>query len=72
MPSPAPACEQRPRCAAATALPQAELGADSPVWELVRRDAIHELLTQDWLPNSKSKFLFNFLCVKLFLEELGT
>jgi asparagine synthase (glutamine-hydrolysing) len=51
---------------------QAELGADSPVWELVRRDAVHELLTQDWLPNSKSKFLFNFLCVKLFLEELGT
>ena len=25
----------------------------------------------EWLPNSKSKFLFNFVCAKLFLEEFG-
>jgi asparagine synthase (glutamine-hydrolysing) len=42
---------------------------DGPVWEHVRRDAIEEVLALDELPNSKSKFLFNFTCAKLFLEE---
>ena len=42
---------------------------DSPIWEHVRREAIEELLEFDELPNSKSKFLFNFVCAKLFLEE---
>ena len=51
-----------PRCAS-------ELLGDSPVWEHVRRDAIEQLLALDTLPNSKSKFLFNFVCAKLFLEE---
>lgn len=43
----------------------------SPVFDVVRRDRIEQLLELDWLPNSKSKFLFYFLTTKLFLEELG-
>jgi asparagine synthase (glutamine-hydrolysing) len=42
---------------------------DGPVWGHVRRDAIEQVLALDQLPNSKSKFLFNFVCAKLFLEE---
>jgi asparagine synthase (glutamine-hydrolysing) len=42
---------------------------DGPVWEHVRRNAIERLLSLDTLPNSKSKFLFYFVCAKLFLEE---
>jgi asparagine synthase (glutamine-hydrolysing) len=42
---------------------------DGRIWEHVRRDAIEGLLSLDTLPNSKSKFLFNFVCSKLFLEE---
>ena len=45
------------------------LRAPSPIWEHVRPEAIEELLALDTLPNSKSKFLFNFVCAKLFLEE---
>jgi asparagine synthase (glutamine-hydrolysing) len=43
--------------------------APSPIWDLVRRDKIVELLDTAFLPNSQSKFLFYFLCSKLFLEE---
>jgi asparagine synthase (glutamine-hydrolysing) len=50
---------------------RAELLADSPVWEHVRREKIVELLDRDWLPNSESKFLFYFLNAKFFLEELA-
>ena len=46
-----------------------ELLAPSPIWELVRKDKIVELLDKAFLPNSQSKFLFYFLCSKLFLEE---
>jgi asparagine synthase (glutamine-hydrolysing) len=42
---------------------------DSPIWEHVRREAVADLLEREQLPNSKSKFLFNFVCAKLFLEE---
>ncbi|MDX6650813.1 MAG: hypothetical protein QOJ97_2764 [Solirubrobacteraceae bacterium] len=45
------------------------LSEDSPIWDHVRRDAIEDILALDSLPNSKSKFLFNFVCAKLFLEE---
>ena len=41
----------------------------SPIWEHVRREAIEDLLELEQLPNSKSKFLFNFVCAKVFLEE---
>ena len=48
---------------------RAELLADSPLFEVVRREAVRELLDCADLPNSESKFLFNVLGVKLFLEE---
>jgi asparagine synthase (glutamine-hydrolysing) len=43
--------------------------APSPIWDLVRRDKITDLIDKAFLPNSQSKFLFYFLCSKLFLEE---
>ena len=45
--------------------------ADSPIYDLVRREAVEELLGCGPLPNSDSKFLFNFLNAKMFLEEFG-
>jgi len=54
-----------------TAESRDELLADSPVFDLVRRDAVERILDLGELPNSKSKFLFNFVNTKLFLEELG-
>ncbi len=50
---------------------RAELLADSPIFGIVRRDRIEHLLQQPDLPNSGSKFLFNFVCAKVFLEEFG-
>ena len=46
-----------------------EILADSPIFELVERSYIEGLLKQRALPNSESKFLFNFLCAKFFLEQ---
>jgi asparagine synthase (glutamine-hydrolysing) len=48
---------------------RAALLAPSPIWDLVRKDRITALLDEAFLPNSRSKFLFYFLCSKLFLEE---
>lgn len=48
-----------------------ELLADSPIFELVRRDKLAALLAKPELPNSESKLLFNIVCAKLFLEELA-
>jgi len=42
---------------------------DSPIFEIVRRDAISAILGKRNLLNSESKFLFSFLGCKLFLEE---
>lgn len=50
---------------------RAEVLADSPVFEHVRRDRIATLLEAGDLPNSQSKFLFYFLNAKIFLEEFG-
>ena len=50
---------------------RAEVLADSPVWDLVRREAVEDLMDAPDLPNSRSKFLFTFLNVKMFLEECG-
>jgi asparagine synthase (glutamine-hydrolysing) len=47
------------------------LAPRSPVWDLVRREPIEAALARDFLPNSASKFLFNFVCAKLFLEEVA-
>jgi asparagine synthase (glutamine-hydrolysing) len=43
----------------------------SPIFDYVRRDAVEALIMKANLPNSESKFLFNFLCSKMFLEEFG-
>jgi asparagine synthase (glutamine-hydrolysing) len=48
---------------------RASLLDDGPVFEHVRKDKIAGLLERDFLPNSESKFLFYFLCAKIFLEE---
>jgi asparagine synthase (glutamine-hydrolysing) len=47
-----------------------EVLADSPVFNVVRREAIEPLLDATDLSNSQSKFLFNFLNAKLFLEHV--
>lgn len=41
----------------------------SPIYNHIRREKIEELLQKNYLANHESKFLFNFLCAKLFLEE---
>jgi asparagine synthase (glutamine-hydrolysing) len=50
---------------------RAVLLEDSPIFEHVRRERIAALLERNFLPNSESKFLFNFLNSKFFLEEFG-
>jgi asparagine synthase (glutamine-hydrolysing) len=42
---------------------------DGPIFDLVRRDAVESLIDRDTLTNSYSKFLFNFVSAKLFLEN---
>ncbi len=49
-----------------------ELLSDSPIFDIVRRDAIEPLLERTELPNSQSKFLFNFVAARLFLEEFAS
>lgn len=44
---------------------------DGPVFEHVRRDRIEGLLSADRISNSLSKFLFGFVCAKVFLESNG-
>jgi asparagine synthase (glutamine-hydrolysing) len=43
--------------------------ADSPIFDIVKRDALAPLLDRTELPNSESKFLFYFINAKLFLEQ---
>jgi asparagine synthase (glutamine-hydrolysing) len=50
---------------------RAELLGTSPIFDHVRRDRIEQLLDREFLPNSESKLLFNFVNVKLFLEAFG-
>lgn len=42
---------------------------DSPIFGLVRREALEKLTSPNLLPNSVSKFLFNFISAKFFLES---
>jgi len=42
--------------------------SDSPIFRIVRRDAVEEFLSEDMTDNSFSKFLFSFVSAKLFLE----
>lgn len=44
---------------------------EGPIFEHVHRDKIETLLSKPDLPNSESKFLFYFLCSKMFLEEFS-
>lgn len=48
---------------------RAELLSDSPIFDVVRRDRVAELLDVEDLPNSESKFLFSFIGTKFFLEQ---
>ena len=48
---------------------RAEVLADSPVYDIVRRDAVASLLDAPALDNARSKFLFSVLNVKMFLEQ---
>jgi asparagine synthase (glutamine-hydrolysing) len=50
---------------------RADLLADSPVFDIIRRDKIAALLEKPELPNSESKFLFYFVNTKIFLEEFA-
>ena len=50
---------------------RAQILDDGPVYRHVRRERIAALLDEAELPNSRSKFLFYFLNVKIFLEEFG-
>lgn len=50
---------------------RAELLADSPIYEHIRREQIASMLDRAHLPNSESKFLFYFLTSKLFLEQFA-
>ena len=42
---------------------------DSPIYDLVKKEKIEELLKSKDIPNSISKFLFNFLNMKIFMEN---
>ena len=44
---------------------------NGPIFEHIHRPMIEQLIEQDYLPNSESKFLFYFLCAKVFLEEFA-
>lgn len=46
--------------------------ADSPIFDIVRRDALEEFLEGSMADNSFSKFLFSFVSAKLFLEHHRT
>lgn len=41
----------------------------SPIFDLVKKDKIENLLESKNLPNSYGKFIFNFINVKMFLEQ---
>jgi len=43
--------------------------ADSPIFDIVRRDAIARFINGDMSENADSKFMFSFVSAKLFLES---
>lgn len=43
--------------------------SDSPIYEIVRKESILNMLDMKNYPNSDSKFLFSFLSSKIFMEE---
>lgn len=42
---------------------------DSPIWDVLKKEAIEEMIQHSNLHNSDSKFLFSFLSVKMFMEQ---
>lgn len=50
---------------------RSELLRLGPIFDIVRKEKIEELLDKENLPNSESKFLFNFINVMIFLEEFS-
>lgn len=42
---------------------------DSIIYNYVNRESVKKLLDESYLENSDSKFLFNFLCARIFLEQ---
>jgi len=44
---------------------------DGPIFDLVKKSAIEDLLDRDHFPNSYSKYLFAFLNARMFLELTG-
>lgn len=42
---------------------------DSPIYKIIKKDSIEELCKKKFLPNSTSKFLFNFINCKIFLDQ---
>jgi asparagine synthase (glutamine-hydrolysing) len=46
-----------------------ELTRDGPLFEVMQRDRMIDMLGKRSLPNSESKFLFNLVNTKLFLEN---
>ncbi|WP_085906788.1 asparagine synthase (glutamine-hydrolyzing) [Kiloniella majae] len=46
-----------------------ELLNDSPIFDIIDKNKIAEILVPGEMQNSRSKFLFNFVCAKIFLEE---
>tara|TARA_B100000676_G_scaffold312715_1_gene388472 strand:+ start:8436 stop:10265 length:1830 start_codon:yes stop_codon:yes gene_type:complete len=48
-----------------------ELLDSGKIFDIVKKDAIEKLVNCPNLPNSRSKFLFNFVNAKMFLEEFA-
>ena len=42
---------------------------DSPIFDFVNRDNIEKLMNKEAMPNSESKLLFNFISLKIFMEN---
>ncbi len=42
---------------------------DGPIFDLVKREKVEEVLDREQLPNSFSKFLFSFVSTKIFLDQ---
>jgi asparagine synthase (glutamine-hydrolysing) len=50
---------------------RAAILADGPIFDVVRKERVEQLLDAGTLPNSESKFLFYVLSAKAFLERFG-
>jgi asparagine synthase (glutamine-hydrolysing) len=45
------------------------LNPSSPIFELVKREKIAKLFINKFIPNYQSKFIFNFISAKIFLDQ---